>query len=306
MPNESGYSDIVFGNTTLGPHAPEINISVEDFEIAEDSYNDTVINLYRWFKDVNNDALRFECKGQENISVTIYQGNGTVVLVPAKDWNGKETITFYANDSVDEVFDAVTITVTAVNDAPGPVEIIIPKTGLDVENGTGINFSGVCDDPDIIFGDRLTFSWSSNITGKFGEGENLTNIFLPAGKHLITLNVTDIAGESATATVEITIKAEDKDNGDNGQPSDGGQIIIIIGAVIIVIVVVLILLLFMFFRKKTKDASIDKKEETTNQLQPTQQQSEPSEQKFCGICGQGLRSIAQNDRYYCDYCKKYE
>ncbi len=204
IPNESGFSNLAQGTTALGPHGPVINNSIKDFEIPEDTI-DNSINIYHWFKDINNDPLVFQCEGQAHLNVTIHQNNGTVSLIPEKNWNGKETLTFFANDSVYNISDNVTITVTPVNDAPGPAVIVEPQDGLKVENGTGINFSAMCDDVDLIYGDRLTFKWYSNISGKFGEEKNLTNILLPPGQHQIRLEVSDIAGEKSVANIKITI-----------------------------------------------------------------------------------------------------
>jgi hypothetical protein len=212
VPNNSSYSNIAFGATILGQNGPVINNSVEDFSIPEDTIDDSTINLYYWFMDVNNDMLEFKCEGHNNLSVTIFQENGTVILIPKKNWNGQETLTLFANDSVYEISDDVTITVTPVNDPPGPASIITPVEGIEVKNGTKINFSGICNDVDLIYGDRLTFNWSSNISGRIGTGENLTDIILPPGVHRILLEVSDIEGETAIDTVNITILPELKPN----------------------------------------------------------------------------------------------
>ena len=208
VPNNSSYSNIAFGTTILGPHGPVINNSVDDFSIPEDTIDDSTINLYYWFKDINYDPLGFKCKDNGNISVTIFQENGTVILIPKKDWNGKETLIFYANDSIFEISDDIVITVTPMNDPPGPASIITPEEGIKVENGTKINFSGICDDVDLIYGDILTFNWSSNISGRIGSSENLTDIILQHGQYQITLEVSDIAGETSIAMVNITILPE--------------------------------------------------------------------------------------------------
>ncbi len=204
VPNESGFSNLADGTTIFGPHGPMINNSVDDFEIPEDTI-DNSINFYHWFKDINNDPLYFSCIGQHHLNVTIHQNNGTVTLKPEKNWNGKETLIIYANDSVYNISDNITITVTPVNDAPGPAVIVEPQDGLKVENGTEINFSGICDDVDLIYGDRLTFKWYSNISNEFGEGKNLTGVILPPGNHQIRLEVSDIAGEKSIANLKITI-----------------------------------------------------------------------------------------------------
>jgi parallel beta-helix repeat protein len=78
VPNESGFSNLASGTTLLGQYGPEINYSVADFQMPEDTVDDTSINLFQWFKDRNHDPLMFWCEGAENISVYIYHSNGTV------------------------------------------------------------------------------------------------------------------------------------------------------------------------------------------------------------------------------------
>ena len=205
VPNNSTYSDIVFGTTLLGPHRPEINNSLEDLSIREDIIDYSSINLYYWFKDINNDILKFNCTFNEHLSVIIDQQTGNVTLIPEKNWNGKETLTFYANDSFFEISDEVIITVTPINDPPGPIKIKTPNDGLKVLNGTPINFSAICNDPDLIYGDELFFNWSSNISGLIGSKKNLTNIILVAGHHQIKLEVNDKVGEKVISLINITI-----------------------------------------------------------------------------------------------------
>ncbi|MCK5562052.1 MAG: fibronectin type III domain-containing protein, partial [Thermoplasmata archaeon] len=204
IPNESEYSNIVSGVTLLDPVEPEINNSIVDFSIPEDSYDDSSINLYSWFMDKNNDRLSFRCEWNKNIEVTIFQENGTVVLVPKKNWNGKETLIFFAADDKGEVGDDVVITVTPINDPPGPVKIISPSEGSIFEHGTPVDLMGSCEDADILYGDTLTFKWSSNISGPLVEGEIINAIILDEGMHLVTLEVIDMAGQVAQTSINIT------------------------------------------------------------------------------------------------------
>jgi len=205
VPNESDFSDVVMGKTLLGPHGPEINNSLNNFNLVEDIYDDTTINLYHWFKDVNHDDLTFRCSGQVHIEVTIYQENGTVTLIPELNWNGEETLTFYAKDKDVEISDKVTITVTPVNDPPDLPIITSPKDGNEFNDGSVINFVGECFDPDIAYGDILTYKWSSNISGDIGEGEVQNGIYLPIGMHLIAFEVSDVKGLTSIASINITI-----------------------------------------------------------------------------------------------------
>ena len=283
VPNNSSFSNIAYGTTILEPHGLVINNSQDNFSIPEDLIDDSTIKLYDWFKDIYNNPLEFYCEGQNNISATIFQENGTVLLVPKRDWNGCETIIFYANNTYDEVSDDVTITITPINDPPGPAIIITPKENLTIENGTAINFSAICNDPDIIYGDKLTFNWESNLSNEIGFGSNLINISLSPGNHTITLEVSDSLGETSKAIVNITILPELKpcvndipnvtepeipNNNTNPEKNKGDNNLLI--WIIIIIIVIIEIILFMILRKKK---SQDIKEKKDNTKEKTQQMS---------------------------------
>jgi len=246
IPHESNYSTVISVMTILGPHGPELNHSQEDFELVEDTYDGTTINLYNWFNDINGDTLTFRCQGQAHINVTIYQDNGTVILRPEKNWNGQETLIFYAHDELFNISDDVTITVTPVNDLPGPAIIIRPGNQTEFTHDQPIHLEAVCTDPDLPYGDDLTFTWSSSISGDLGVGDNLTNIKLPAGDHIITLVVTDQEGMSSTATVHLTVL---KDLGTEGDDPS----YLVLSIVVLIIVIALILILFIILRRKKEE-----------------------------------------------------
>lgn len=218
--HESDYSKVINATTLLDQHGPEINNSLADFEIPEDSYDDTSINLYQWFKDINGDTLIFSCKGEDHIEVTIFQKNGTVILKPEKNWNGVERLTFYASDKDKETDDRIKITVTEVNDPPEQCEIITPNGNIKIDDGDLLDFEALCDDPDIKYGDELDFNWSSNITGEIGKGNPLSDIVLPIGRHLITLEVSDKIGETSIDTIMVwVIETPESDSDEDGIPN---------------------------------------------------------------------------------------
>ena len=286
VPLISEFSEVASGTTLLGPYAPEINNSLTNLVILEDHYDDTSINLYHCFKDVNCDPLKFRCTGNTHLNVTIFDQNGTVILKPEKDWSGREYLTFYANDSVfDEISDTVTITVTPINDPPETPQISAPKAGITIEEGIWLDFIGHCSDPDLPYGDRLKFEWSSNVSGKFGEGMSMKSVLLAPGAHEITLKVSDIDGETSIATIDFTVKAKETNvtepdkndtinnetgNNDTGKNDtttnttdgedltptkgrqDGMDWIISVLILIIVVIIIVILLFFMQLKKKKR------------------------------------------------------
>ena len=210
----SDFSEIVSGTTKHDPYHPQINNSIEDFEIPEDTYDDS-INLYQVFKDINNDPLIFRCTGQIFIDVTIHQENGTVILSPKTNWNGVNVLKFYASDGISgEIYDTVIITVTPVNDPPFNAEINYPYEPVEILETEDINLEGQAEDPDIDYGDFLSYIWFSNISGKIGIGKELNNVMLSPGEHLITLTVMDKEGEITEAFINISVLKEPRPNND--------------------------------------------------------------------------------------------
>jgi parallel beta-helix repeat protein len=261
VPNESVYSNTVSETTKLGPHGPEIFNSIADIEILEDSYDDTSINLYDWFSDINDDPLTFECEGEKHIKVTIYQKNGTVVLKPDNDWNGNETLTFYASDGEYVISDKVMINVLPINDPPMNVQILAPQNGSKFDYGQPVYFRGTYDDPDLP-DDNLTFNWSSSIDSILGEDIPLTVITLSPGEHIITLTVTDSGNNSCIANVTITVLKVNKSLEDD---TDMSLIMTSVSAIIIVILLILILFLILKRKKEDKKTGTEKKKPVTDQ-----------------------------------------
>jgi hypothetical protein len=270
VPNESTYSGMVSGITTLGPHPPESNNAYIalfiNFTMPEDTYDDS-INLLDWFFDANGDQLRFRYSGEKHINVTIFQHNGTVILRPEKDWNGQETLTFYANDTIYETFGQIIITVTPVNDPPEVPKIIKPEDDIKINENETLNFEGACEDADLNYGDELTFKWSSNITGELGEGETLSDIVLELGVHQITLEVSDTEGAVSMAIITVSVlpisKPDKNDTIDNKdtQPEEVTEdniSIIIMGIIDVILVIIFAILLFMFLKKEKPSVANEK------------------------------------------------
>jgi fibronectin type 3 domain-containing protein len=243
---ESEFSEWIFGITQYSPQPPKIRNHIPDFRILEDSYDDESIRLFEWFMDVNTDQLKFRCEGAKNITVTLFDENGTVILKPIENWNGEETLTFYASDEIfDEIFDIVTITVEPINDPPLAPTIIKPENNIIFTEKESIDFEGRCSDPDLHYGDELTFTWFSSINGKLGNGSTIKNIYLDVGEHLITLNVSDISGETSETFIFLTVK--ESSNGKENQEN----IVLIIGSIgVFIIILILILVIFMHIKKK--------------------------------------------------------
>ncbi|UCH88840.1 MAG: right-handed parallel beta-helix repeat-containing protein, partial [Thermoplasmata archaeon] len=217
---ESEFSKAVSCTTLIGPREPEINNSIKEIRIFEDSYDDTSLNLYHLFKDVNGDVLTFDFGDNTHIKIKIYQANGTVVFIPEHNWNGVETVVFFASDDTGEIYHNMDIIVTPVNDPPESVEITSPEDNFKVDDGKLIDFRGSCTDPDTPYGDVLEYIWTSDISGIIGKGSSIENIRLPVGNHKITLTVTDSVGLNISTSIDIKIKETmESDSDSDGIPN---------------------------------------------------------------------------------------
>jgi parallel beta-helix repeat protein len=254
---QSGFSVIVSGKTLLGPYPPVIKTPLKDLTIPEEKF-DTSINLYNCFSDANNDKLRFWCEGEKNLEVVINLDTGIVELTPKLNWNGDETLTFYAKDDEHEaISDDIKITISFVNDAPEDVEITKPRDGIEIEKGESVTFQGYCKDSDIIYGDILTYTWRSSKMDIIGTGINLTTSDLTPGTHIISLTVTDKKGDYSTSTINVKVKNEPL----TSVPTDNsGMLIMVIGSSIIIIIII-VLIVFMVVRRRKFEEKRKKKEQ---------------------------------------------
>ncbi|UCH89201.1 MAG: right-handed parallel beta-helix repeat-containing protein [Thermoplasmata archaeon] len=257
---ESDFSATASGKTLLGQKSPVIANYVEDFSIPEDGYDDTTINLFNWFTDPNSDPLTFKCEGQDNIEVVINGEDGSVKLTPKPDWNGQETLTFYASDGISPEFsDTVTITVTPVSDPPKNLKIIEPEDGKKIEKGDKLDFEGSCDDADLPYGDVLKYLWKSDLDGELGTSQTLEDVVLTEGEHIITLEVEDTQGNKISVNINVTVlKPEGPDDGDLDVDGDGkddsdegkSQRNLAVGISALVIVLILIFIFYFLVLKK--------------------------------------------------------
>jgi parallel beta-helix repeat protein len=285
----SEFSEPASG-TTLIAFAPEVVVSIIELSIPEDTYDDSSLNLYDVFTDEDTEKMSFRVSGQVNISVFIYDSNGTVLLMPKPNWNGQEALTFFCSDSdFPEVPYTITIIVTPVNDPPGLAQILKPNDGSKVDEGTALEFIGSCQDPDEEYGDVITFKWISSKSGEIGTGPKLTNVTLEPGEHTVTLEVSDKAGLTSTAEITVTIigdgttpgdgtNGDTKDTGDDekdaGTLGDNNTMLAILAIVIIIIIVVIL----FFVLRKRRGAKEEGRETEITEPSPPPEKGEAKEE----------------------------
>jgi len=138
----------------------------------------------------------------------------------------------------------LSIVVYNVNDAPFPPVIIEPLNHTAVIYGTNVTFTVDVYDPDHQYGDVISVSWVSNISGLIYTMEGMDELSfsssnLAIGTHRISVIVTD--GEiEATSWFEISVK---EPRTSSGSPSDnnwmlvglvGGLVAMVLGFIIMV------------------------------------------------------------------------
>jgi len=250
-----GKGGVRYANFTLSVldvnDLPVINATVGDFSFPEDT-TDSRIRLKDVFKDVD-DALTFKVTSSGKSITASISSASVVTLTPKSNWNGAEDITLQANDTHTEISHTFTVTITGTNDPPKDLTITLDIAAY-IEGGPQPAWANATD-ADIAYGDTLTYTWSSNVTGTVGTGAEV-NLSLPAGDHTIVLNVTDGSGAWSIATKEVKVlpaKKVDAEGKKGFLASYWWVILIVVLIVIIIIVIIIIVVVKKKKQEKEKD-----------------------------------------------------
>lgn len=124
-----------------------------------------------------------------------------------RDWtpdvSGLHTVTCTATD---ELGGASSASIVVDVDSP-TVSITLPDNGAPVPLGEQVAFrADACDSEDgDLQGGAVT--WSSNVDGALGVGQNLNFAGLSAGAHIVTVTATDTDGNSSSDAIAILVDA---------------------------------------------------------------------------------------------------
>lgn len=143
--------------------------------------------------DIENNALTFSIVGSPAHG-TLSGSGANITYTPSANYFGSDSFTFKANDGLDSNIATVSISVTAVNDAPvagdvsvttpEDVSVIVPLAGTDIENNTLLyiivtppsfgTLSGGGSNPTYI--PNPNFNGSDSFTYKVNDGTADSNI----------------------------------------------------------------------------------------------------------------------------------
>ncbi len=200
---------------------PTLEHPMVDFTMFEDIKLENKFNLSYHFDDIDMDPalnaipqppLKFTYSGNKNIEVEIV--NSWVSFDPKPDWNGNETITFNAEDSLGlKVSDNVKIWVRSGNDVP-VLQTQFPVAIMDEDN----NLEDFIDLNDYFFdrdGDVLTYSVikPKNLDVRLSyKSESVFVSIYPErnywGTDEVIIQATDIPGsDPVNGTIQVTVNS---------------------------------------------------------------------------------------------------
>jgi len=229
-------------------HAPSIKSGAPtQVNVTEDTTNSD-LKLSSVFTDQDigdpdlQDALSYSCAGTyDHFQIKLSNDtNGTITITPETDWNGQAAVTFTATDLYGLQNSAkIMVRVDYVNDPPmlaggitGLLHDFTVKEGTVNQSNNNVvlvdkssdpwTYTGYTD-PDLPYGDQLTYTIVSNSTinanvaTEISEQNNYitvkyqgAKVFNPTGDTSkyevpITIKATDLAGESVSYTYNVTV-----------------------------------------------------------------------------------------------------
>ena len=220
-----GGRNVVLSDTGVGTIVDNDNgaptVGNRSFTVSED----TALSATLTAVDPENDAVTFSIvTPPANGTVNLVAATGEFTYTPATNFNGVDSFTYKANDgNLDSNTATVSITVTAVNDAP------VASNGSDTTNeDTAVSGTAGATDVDnatltyaVLSGPAHgTLTVFNTATGAFTYTPNLNY----NGPDAFTFKANDGTVDSNTATVSITVDpvndAPVANNGSNSTPED--------------------------------------------------------------------------------------
>ncbi|MCP4782851.1 MAG: tandem-95 repeat protein, partial [Fuerstiella sp.] len=193
-------SNVATVNLTITPTNDAPVADAQSITTGEDS----AIAVTLTGSDVDLDSLTFNIVGGGASNGTLTGTAPNLTYTPGADFNGSDSFSFTVNDgSVTSPAAVVSITVTAVNDAPG-----ITSTAITTATEDSL-YSHDVDASDIDVGDTLSFSLDSAPNGMTIDSGTGVIQWTPdnsyVGTHSVTVRVKDVLFATDTQSFDITV-----------------------------------------------------------------------------------------------------
>lgn len=166
-------------------------------------------NLNVVFEDPDGDQMFFNVTGSAHLGLKVLS-DGTLEITPARDWSGTEKINLSAKD-IFEAATTISVTVTVINVNQQPrINKQIANFTLQEDMTAELDISEAFSDPDLPYGDSLTYRWAGNGSIPMSI-DNFTLIITLGPVHgilgvrEITLYARDIAKAQAAQKFTVTI-----------------------------------------------------------------------------------------------------
>jgi CSLREA domain-containing protein len=191
----------------------ELEIAVNDAPVATDDTAETDedtakdISVLGNDTDVDGDSLSISSVGSAGHGTVTNNNDGTINYMPNANYNGPDSFSYTVSDGNGGTDTAdVSITVTAVNDAPDAV-----NDSATTAEDTATDINVLTNDTDVE-GDSLSVSgFSQGTNGTVSENDDGTLKYMPNanffGSDSFTYKANDGSLASNTATVNITVAA---------------------------------------------------------------------------------------------------
>jgi hypothetical protein len=199
--------------------------------------------------------------------------NGSFRLFATNEMVGEYNITVTTTDGEAVVNTTFTIEVIDVNDRPLKPVIEIEEGRRAFDEGESILLKALADDPDIPWGDTLTYLWTSSISGDLGSSQTV-QVQLEPGVHIITLEIFDSG--SLTNSTNVTVEVYPQIQKLN-EVMETTTLLILIAVIFFIAGLLISLLLFLLVKKKRRD--IEKEEEKEEKEEEDGSENDKSDDK---------------------------
>lgn len=214
--NDTNYSFNIQSDMTIwavfleNPNqAPQISLP-DSFTLSEDT--PLTMNLSPYLSDPDNNLSDLLLTGPSSQHINLSINGHITTFTPQLNWSGSEYVYLTIDDQEDRfratATDSVLIIVTPVNDAPTVSQVITPIVFNEDTTYNQLNLSDHFTDPDLPYGDHLTFSHTATV-GFSIQIQNAQVTITPNanwfGAQTLSFSATDSQNLMVSTNVLITI-----------------------------------------------------------------------------------------------------